>query len=442
MKDNTVVKKMYPFEKKALSSGKRYKIIMGKPREIEVLSATGNGKEDNNLRVHIKSKDTFDYHLYKEKKLEVTPATPLPNNKRFTLVIPKTDPEPVFNLFPTSEGSLIPLPLKSFIDTQNNNPVKIFMLNPTSLNTKSGMNNDTSYLNELGITSDSNDIETLLFTQELKNPLSLLDGAININTLNDEQCSNIAQEILGPNYEQQVHEEKVKAREGNRFWDTKRGISTTISTNRSLWKHKEILMDFGFKGKFFIKTVKGKQYVVFRGYNGLRKWYTGTRYKATNPKIVNLTSTGKIKSGLKGNAVTIFIVGAIDIVDWLLSEEENKHLSDLYITLGMDILKTIISSIITAGIATFIMTLITMTGMVAPVCVVIVGVITVGIVIGFGLDWLDRKIDATNYIKTKGQEANSFLEDLWQENVVKPIGQLYFLLEKSIENTYLKQSTY
>jgi len=60
MKKEVIEKKMYKGEKLSLSTGKFYKIITEEPRNIEILSATEDGIEDNNTRLFVKSDDGFN----------------------------------------------------------------------------------------------------------------------------------------------------------------------------------------------------------------------------------------------------------------------------------------------------------------------------------------------------------------------------------------------
>jgi len=363
----------------------------------------------------------------------------LPKNKKFSIIIPKSAPEPVINLFPYKKKSNIQFPLKNFINTSNDDPVRMFVLEPNVFKNTAPLqfDEDISYLDGLNFRPVDDDDETVLFSQQLENNINVADGAVDIDNLDENVCKEIMIQLLGKDYEKQLDETKVSLKEKNEFWSIKRGISTSATTGRTLWNHRRILHDFGFKGKFYIKTVKGKQYVIFRGYSGLRKWYTGTRYRATNPKVVNLGSVGKLKSGLKGNAVTILIVGAIDVVEWMLDDSENKQVEDLCVTLGMDILKTVIGSIITAGIVAAVLgAVVLLAGCTAPVWAVIIGGAFLSVGVGSALDIIDNKIGVTNYLKNHESDAGSFLGDNWNL-LLESIGRMYYQLEKSIENMYM-----
>ena len=430
---------IYNNEKVKLRGKKSYTLRIAKPRPVEILVATGNQQEDSNLRIKIDSDDIIQRYPCRELSEDVIQTTELPRNRKFTLQIPQTARQPVFNLFPDAGNmnNSIQLTLKSFISLSNLDPVKMFVYYPkVGKNIPSiELDGDTSYLNNINFSQVSDDDETLLFSQEMQNPIGLSDGPVEIDSLTYEQCKNIANQVLGANYEEQVDEGKVKT---EKYWTGKKGVTTGATTGKAIWNHRLVLKDFGFKGKFYIKTVKGKEYIVFRGYSGLRKWYTGTRYRVTNPKVINLSAAGKLKSGMKGNAVTILIVGAIDIADWILSEDEDKKFEDLCVTLGMDALKVVVGSVVTAGLAALALGFVALFGITAPVAVVIVGTIAIGITVGFIIDLIDTKIGATEYMQGKGRETGSFLEDAWQENVVEPLGRMYYQLEKTIENMYLR----
>ena len=437
--EELIEKKIYQGESLKIIKGENYKIVVSQPREIQILSATDDGNEKNDLKITVKSEDKFKRYLYKEKGIELTPEVALPKNKKFSIIIPKSAPEPVINLFPYKKKSNIQFPLKNFINTSNDDPVRMFVLEPNVFKNTAPLqfDEDISYLDGLNFRPVDDDDETVLFSQQLENNINVADGAVDIDNLDENVCKEIMIQLLGKDYEKQLDETKVSLKEKNEFWSIKRGISTSATTGRTLWNHRRILHDFGFKGKFYIKTVKGKQYVIFRGYSGLRKWYTGTRYRATNPKVVNLGSVGKLKSGLKGNAVTILIVGAIDVVEWMLDDSENKQVEDLCVTLGMDILKTVIGSIITAGIVAAVLgAVVLLAGCTAPVWGVIIGGAFLSVGVGSALDIIDNKIGVTNYLKNHESDAGSFLGDNWNL-LLESIGRMYYQLEKSIENMYM-----
>ena len=442
MAEDTIVKHAYHGKKlKFSTSNKEHKIVLNKPRNVEIVSATASGVADKNLKVFVKSDNNALGPFYKEEELELTPLTELPRNKKITIVIPQSDDQPVFNLFPQGQtaNQIYQIPLQGFIAAENTDPIKIFLFN---FNPPSGayppvlkMSGDASYLNGIGFTPVTDDDSTLLFSQEMSSPLNIPDGPVNIDELTKENTQSIVKEILGQDYEQHLDKEKVEKGEEKPFWTKEYSIKAGVEIHELIEHH--ILKDFGFKGKFFVKTTKGKQYVIFKGFAGMRKWYSGTRYAATNPKVFNFTASGKLKSGMKGNAVTMLIVGSVDIVSWMMNDDKDKQFSDLCVELGMDSLKVVVGSLITAGITAAVLAGLAALALTAPVWLVVGGAILIGIAVGFALDFIDQKTGASEYMKTKGQEGQSLLEEAWKEHVEEPFGRLYYQLEKSIENLYL-----
>ena len=59
----------------------------------------------------------------------------------------------------------------------------------------------------------------------------------------------------------------------------------------------QLIDELGLTGKAVIKEIQGKRYVILKGYPGLREKLTGTRYLASNPKVVDLAIGTKRVSG-------------------------------------------------------------------------------------------------------------------------------------------------
>lgn len=267
----------------------------------------------------------------------------------------------------------------------------------------------TSYFKSIGIEKVKDDGSSLLYIQEMKSSrLHVQDGAVKIEDLDESEVKKIVKEILGV------------AREG-------------VKPGYKILKERELLMDFGYNGKFYVKTIKGKQYVVFKGYAGLRKHFTRTHYQVTDTKVLSLSAAGRFKTAMKGTILMLVIVGSIEIAEWALSKDNESQVADLLGTLGMTALKTVISSVITAGIAAWVLAALAATGAVIPVLVVIVGFIAVGVFVGKVLDIIDSKTGATKYVQLQARKGQKFLEknETWQNHVAEPLGRLRYLLEES-----------
>lgn len=79
--------------------------------------------------------------------------------------------------------------------------------------------------------------------------------------------------------------------------------------------------------KYRVTTYNGKNYIVLKGYAGLRKQLNGTRYFANNPKIVSM-AVGKlgVASKIKGGFIlsVVFSVG-FHSVDQLMNDKATWH---------------------------------------------------------------------------------------------------------------------
>jgi len=151
-----------------------------------------------------------------------------------------------------------------------------------------------------------------------------------------------------------------------------------------------MIHDLGAKGKVALKMVNGKQYVIFKGHAGNRSIFTGTRYLANHPKIVDM-AIGRIgvnKAILSGARLTFFLVVPLNILNHILSDQQT--MSQLIGITAIDLAKVGAASAIASLVATSVATLTTIAA----------GPIVVAIVVGIGsalvLDALDTKFGVTD----------------------------------------------
>ncbi len=84
---------------------------------------------------------------------------------------------------------------------------------------------------------------------------------------------------------------------------------------------KAIIKEFGFStNKLVLKNYAGKQYVIFKGYPGQRSVFTGTRYVASNPKVVRmaLSPKGILNSAKGGFVISAVLSVTINIFDFFI----------------------------------------------------------------------------------------------------------------------------
>jgi hypothetical protein len=137
----------------------------------------------------------------------------------------------------------------------------------------------------------------------------------------------------------------------------------------------------------YMKTVNGRTYFILKGSPGLRNTLTGTRFLASNPKIVQL---GLGAQGLKNVAKGGFILGLVvttgfEVGDYILNDE--KTMMDLVGSIGYEAVKSgvVVGLAYGAGLVIGVFTGVA----VAPLGVMFVAALGFGIL----LNSLDNKLD-------------------------------------------------
>lgn len=200
----------------------------------------------------------------------------------------------------------------------------------------------------------------------------------------------------------------------NWLWAQIAGGTAYVSDNKAwineLWKEK-----------FYLQRVMHKTgpkvYIVFKGNQGLREFLSAARYGVTNPKVIAITSGAGSAQGMrhaaweatkgsvkKGGLLALLFTITLDTAEWLADYEERdpatgnpkKDIFDLCFKIGVDVAKAVISAVI----GTLLMGLVAgafLAGAVAlPVAVVVVGAIAFAVLVGIGLDMLDKKTGAAD----------------------------------------------
>ncbi len=178
----------------------------------------------------------------------------------------------------------------------------------------------------------------------------------------------------------------------------------------------QIMRELGYSGKVVVKNYKGKAYVIFKGMAGARKIFCGTRYLATNPKVVRMAigPKGVLKSVKGGAVVTIVLFCAVDIADYFL--RDNVTLYAMLGTLTSDLAQVGISALIgaIAGGAAMGVSILGM-GAASPL-IIAVGF---GILTGLTLTYIDERTGATKGLIEFYDKIGIDLETTW--DVIKAI---------------------
>jgi len=84
----------------------------------------------------------------------------------------------------------------------------------------------------------------------------------------------------------------------------------------------QILNELGITGAYYVKDYGGKSYVILKGHAGLRGYLKGTKYLATNPKVVQLgLGPAGALSAMKANFIlSMTVYTTADVVAYLAGD--------------------------------------------------------------------------------------------------------------------------
>lgn len=174
------------------------------------------------------------------------------------------------------------------------------------------------------------------------------------------------------------------------------GISLQLADIRIA---NQLIDELGLTGKAVIKEIQGRSYVILKGYPGLREKLTGTRYLASNPKVVDLAiGTKRVSNAMiSGARLSIFVAVPMTVLQFLISEQST--LLRLVGTIASDLVKIGLSTVIAsaAGMAAGAIT----TVAAGP----IVAAIAFGIATAITLEYLDRTFGVTNALVNAMEKA-------------------------------------
>lgn len=182
--------------------------------------------------------------------------------------------------------------------------------------------------------------------------------------------------------------------------ETARYLSNYASATLDSKTAIRLISDLGIKGSVVLKSFKGRQYIIFKGYAGNRSIFTASRYLAKNPKVIDM-AIGKVgvnKSIISGARVTIFLIVPLNILNYILDDQQT--MSRLLGSTATDLMKVGVSAALASLVATSVATITTIA--VGPLVVAI----AIGIVTGYTLDLLDQKFGVTDALVKALVEAH------------------------------------
>ncbi len=152
----------------------------------------------------------------------------------------------------------------------------------------------------------------------------------------------------------------------------------------------------GILGNAYIKEVKGKKYIIFKGNQRLRPDLKGTRYLAENAKVKCFVVGTKdiIEDAAKGTKVAIIAFIALDIA--MECTSDHFSLASLGVRIGSDVLQAVVSTAVGVEAGVFVAA-----AFGAPVVITFIVVVGAGFLMGMLLTNLDNRYHLTERLRAR-----------------------------------------
>jgi hypothetical protein len=168
------------------------------------------------------------------------------------------------------------------------------------------------------------------------------------------------------------------------------------------WRGVQQVKLLGMAGRAYIKTIKGKEYIIFKGLPGSRPNLPGTIYARQNPKVSGFVvgSEEMVEDGLKTARLGIIVYAVVDVTKEVVSPPEavpgqppGFSLIDLGVHLSCDLLKFAAATALGVGVAIAVGV---MFAGAVPVIAILAVTAGVAVIAGMALDYLDNRFDLSN----------------------------------------------
>lgn len=180
--------------------------------------------------------------------------------------------------------------------------------------------------------------------------------------------------------------------------------------------------------KFYIKEIKGKSYVILKGFAGLRQTLKGTKYLLSNPQVGAFALTAKDivswSSIINGTKITIIISSAFSLIDYFTTKDGKADFTDIAVNLLTGIGKALVAYWAGTAVGLLAMPLVT-AGFIGTFGIFIIGA-AISIGVGISLNLSDERYGWTESLQEKINEL--------QESFNKKIEQI----EEDVDNTIYK----
>ena len=152
----------------------------------------------------------------------------------------------------------------------------------------------------------------------------------------------------------------------------------------------------GILGNAYIKEIKGKKYIIFKGNQRLRPDLKGTRYLAENAKVKCFVVGTKdiIEDAAKSTKVAIIAFIALDIA--MECTSDHLSLASLGVRIGSDVLQAVVSTAVGVEAGVFVAA-----AFGAPVVITFIVVVGAGFLMGMLLTNLDNRYHLTERLRAR-----------------------------------------
>ncbi|MCC2977997.1 hypothetical protein LK533_15135 [Sphingomonas sp. PL-96] len=185
-------------------------------------------------------------------------------------------------------------------------------------------------------------------------------------------------------------------------WHT---LANYFSASDDVMLIRKLVRETGIRGRCYFKTYNGKLHVVFKGYPGLRRVLTGTKYGVLHPKVLGLGigKAGVAKSVKGGTIVSVVLLTAWNIIDYVIRDDAT--LGQMLGGIAGDVSKALIAGGVGYAAGATAVAL-GMTVAAGPLVIAVV----VGLGVGWVLDALDKKYGFTERLQKQLDEGIVELE--------------------------------
>lgn len=168
-------------------------------------------------------------------------------------------------------------------------------------------------------------------------------------------------------------------------------------------------------------------YLVFRGDPAHRRIFSATRYAVGDMQVLALTAgigakgraaaaaAGAVKGAMsKCGLLAVLFTITIDVAEWLkdynefdpVTRKPKRDFADLLIKTGINLSKVALNAAITSTM----LGLFVFAGIITGGVGLVVGSIVIGMVVGYGIDYVDNKLGVSSEINTSIRQIGSALE--------------------------------